>query len=277
MSLLFILKFLGVLLLCILGLLILILFIPFRYSIEGEYREEKPAGKACVNWLLHFVNLKVQTEPENKITGKLSILCFKVKDFFNQKAEKTDETTAVEIVNTPYDDSTFMDEEKVTEPKVSGNAGNKPEAAVTGAGKSDNLPKVETVGLKEREKADVFLKIRHAYELLNEEAAKKSVRKVVNRVFKILRSILPRKGKGYITFGTGDPYSTGEIMEVFAFFYPLYGRMINVTPDFCDKVISGELSVRGRIYLCKVLYEAALIYFNKSAKQLFKELKENFR
>ncbi|MCQ2400707.1 MAG: DUF2953 domain-containing protein [Lachnospiraceae bacterium] len=222
------------------------------------------------------MSLKVHAGPEGKITGKLSILCFKIKDFFNADTEEKDETKDIEIANTPYDDSVFINAEKESETSVADRVEKKPETAFIKAEESEDTHKGKTVEFKERKKTDIFQKIRRAYELFDEESAKKSVRKVLNGVFKILRSVLPRKGKGYITFGTGDPYSTGEIMEVLAFFYPLYGRIVNVTPDFCDKVLSGEISVKGRIYLCRVLFEAALIYFNKSAKLLFKELKEIF-
>lgn len=258
MSFLFILKLLGVLLLCILGLLVLILIIPFRYSIEGDYKEKKPMGKAGVSWLLHFVSFKIQVESFNEINGALRILGIRVKEFKKEKPVKDIETQDVPYINTPYDDSVSIIKQ--------------PETESTDAQETLQLSDDTT----EPDKEKITDKLKKAYEILNEERAKKSVRQVIRRVFKILKSIFPKRGNGYFTFGTGDPYSTGEILEVLTFFYPLYGKTIEITPDFCNKLLEGELSVRGRVFLCKVLFEAALIYFNKTAKKLYKELKEVF-
>lgn len=277
MAFLIILKFIGVLLLCILCILLLLLIVPIRYSINGGYKEKMAQGEAGVYWLLHFVSLKMHAGPDNNVTGILKILFFRIKEF--NKSKEAEETAKTEEamaqvqkpLNTPYDDSGFIKEEKkeadteiITETETVEES-SKPEDAV---------------GIKEEpaatDKAGIFDKLHSAYELLSGESAKKSVNKVLNRVFKILKSVLPRKGKGYLTFGTDDPYRTGEILEVLAFLYPLYGGIIDVTPDFLNTLFEGELSVKGRIFLGKVLFEAALIYFNKPAKQLFNDLKEVF-
>lgn len=261
MSFLFVLKLLGVLLLCIPGLLVLILVIPFRYCIEGDYKDEKPVGKAGVSWLLHFVSLKIQIESKTEIYGVLRILCFKIKEFKENKSLEEASANAPEPVNTPYDDSIFVNK-KTPDPVPEGTES--PKTADTVEEASDT------------EKKSIIDKLKRAYGLLSEESAGKAVRTVLKRVFKILKSVFPKKGKGHVAFGTGDPYSTGEISEVLTFFYPLYGRSIEITPDFCNKVLTGELAVRGSIFTGKILFEAALIYFNKTAKRLFKELKEIF-
>lgn len=57
-----ILKVIGILLLAVLGILLaallLVLFVPFRYSVQGEYRE-KLSVCARVSWLLRLVSVRV--------------------------------------------------------------------------------------------------------------------------------------------------------------------------------------------------------------------------
>ena len=57
-----ILKVIGILLLAVLGILLaallLVLFVPFRYSVQGEYREKLSVG-ARVSWLLRLLTVRV--------------------------------------------------------------------------------------------------------------------------------------------------------------------------------------------------------------------------
>ena len=71
---LFILKLLGILVLILLGLilgvLLLILFVPVRYRIEGSYYE-RLKGKVRVTWLLHIVSVTAAYEDEFSILIRL--------------------------------------------------------------------------------------------------------------------------------------------------------------------------------------------------------------
>ena len=57
-----ILKVIGILLLAVLGILpaalLLVLFVPFRYSVQGEYREKLSVG-ARVSWLLRLLTVRI--------------------------------------------------------------------------------------------------------------------------------------------------------------------------------------------------------------------------
>ena len=49
---------------------------------------------------------------------------------------------------------------------------------------------------------------------------------------RVLRHIFPRKLSGQVTFGVEDPYLMGQILSVAAFLYPVYGKKIDLTPDW---------------------------------------------
>ena len=72
---LFILKLLGILVLILLGLvlgvLLLILFVPVRYRIEGSYYE-RLKGKVRVTWLLHIVSVTAAYETSSPFSSGCS-------------------------------------------------------------------------------------------------------------------------------------------------------------------------------------------------------------
>ena len=83
---------------------------------------------------------------------------------------------------------------------------------------------------------------------------------------KILRGISPKKCRGYVHYGSGDPYKTGKALAYLAALYPVYGRSFAVTPDFEEKALDGEVDMKGRIFLSTIVCAAARLYFNKNVK-----------
>ena len=95
---------------------------------------------------------------------------------------------------------------------------------------------------------------------------------------KILGSLLPRKMKGAIHFGLGDPFRTGEVLAALSALYPMYGGRLVIDPDFEEKRFSGYLDGRGRLFLFRIVWIAAALWFNKNTKfvlKRYKKLKED--
>lgn len=90
---------------------------------------------------------------------------------------------------------------------------------------------------------------------------------------KVIKHIMPRKIKGQLEFGTGDPCSTGQALGVAACFYGLYGKSVQIIPNFNEQIIEGNLYIYGRIRLVTLLIIAIKLILNKN----FKELIKNFR
>lgn len=84
-----ILKILGLILLILLGILILVvclvLFIPVRYRIEGDYQSSKATVSSRVTWLLHFVSARILMEYENAFSLHIVVRVLGIPIFDNKK------------------------------------------------------------------------------------------------------------------------------------------------------------------------------------------------
>lgn len=90
----------------------------------------------------------------------------------------------------------------------------------------------------------------------------------------ILKELSPRKMKGEISFGLGDPFRTGEVLAAVSALYPLYGGQVRINPDFEEKRFSGHLDGRGRLFLFRIVWIAAALWFNKNTKYVLKRYKK---
>lgn len=95
-----ILKWLGIILGGLVGLVLLIvlllLFVPFRYRVSGQKYEDASA-KARVSWLLHLVRFNVDWNGGKEIIYKLKILFFTVMDSTKEDDSEEDELSDEEF------------------------------------------------------------------------------------------------------------------------------------------------------------------------------------
>lgn len=65
----------------------------------------------------------------------------------------------------------------------------------------------------------------------------------------VIKHIMPRKIKGYIRYGLGDPCKTGQLTGYISLIPLFYQKGFDVYPDFYDKVIDVDVMIKGKIYL----------------------------
>ena len=192
-------------------------------------------------------------------------------------AEKTDDTVkedAGENTDDISDDDTsgkvlnVNAAEKTADPEKERLQGHK-------VGKKKKRKKDDTdEGKEEPKKQGIVKKAKNLYNIKNDPRAREFYRVAKKRVIKIVRHILPRKLKGSIRFGTGDPCSTGKILGAAAMMYPIYGGHISVEPVFEEKALEFDLYLRGRIRVITVLLPALRTYWSRDFKYLRKKIKK---
>ena len=109
--------------------------------------------------------------------------------------------------------------------------------------------------------------------ILQAEENQAPLKVLKEQVFKLLRMAMPKKGGGTVVAATGDPYMTGKLLEVLAFFYPVYKDSLEVVPDFHKSTPEADIDASGRVYLFAVLIAALKVFVNKRLRKIYKDLK----
>ena len=300
-----ILKFIGLLILGIIGLVLalvlLILLVPVRYRAHGSYYGTLK-GAAGVSWLLHILSCQVTYDRELDICVRVFGIRLggrkrsgetesggpaeKQVDIPKDEEEKVD----LEAVKTPLTDENQRDEEPRRNKEVR-NA-----VETQGAESAQSTRTTRTVKNTEKKPKfsfrNPFEKIRVTFrricgklktlkdkkeqvlDFLSQEENKNTFRLLKKQVFALIRHILPGKIKGYIKFGFDDPYTTGQVLTWISPFYGFYAKKLQLVPVFDERVLEGELDLRGRIRLGTLIAIALRMLFDKNFRRLLKKWRE---
>ena len=138
--------------------------------------------------------------------------------------------------------------------------------------------KLEKIGTKMDELSQKYDKIVKKIDHVEQFLEKPFVQKTFKRAFKIIKrlfgTIKPKKSKGYLRFGLSSAASTGEMLGRLARIYPLYGRWLEIEPDFYHKVIEGNVDIKGRIYLFRIVGPALRLLISRDFWRTYKLAKK---
>lgn len=95
-------------------------------------------------------------------------------------------------------------------------------------------------------------------------------------IISVIKHISPRKIKGYVRYGFGDPCKTGQITGYLSILPCVYQDDFNLFPDFYNKVLECDVFAKGRIriaYLVRIIFNLNIWRTFK----LFKKLSNRFK
>lgn len=287
-----ILKWLGILLLVLLGLvltvLLAVLFVPIRYEAEGSFRGELLA-KGQISWLWRLFSIQAVYDGDTEV----SLRIFGVKP--GRKKETAERTEKTETPDPVVTGSGKRPEEEVplyeSRPKAEAPASEKHQG--TEEGIKEKVPAAGTKNAKngqkkKRVRQSLFQKIKVTFqricgklktaeerwqklmEFLEKEENKNTFRLLKRQVIRFFKHVLPGKVSGTVRFGFEDPYTTGRILTYISPFYGWYGRTIQVIPVFDEQVLDGELSLKGRIRIATLLFIGFQVWRDKNFRTLLK-------
>lgn len=287
-----ILKWLGILLLVLLGLvltvLLAVLFVPIRYEAEGSFRGELLA-KGQISWLWRLFSIQAVYDGDTEV----SLRIFGVKP--GRKKETAERTKKTETPDPVVTGSGKRPEEEVpvyeSRPKAEAPASEKHQG--TEEGIKEKVPAAGTKNAKngqkkKRVRQSLFQKIKVTFqricgklktaeerwqklmEFLEKEENKNTFRLLKRQVIRFFKHVLPGKVSGTVRFGFEDPYTTGRILTYISPFYGWYGRTIQVIPVFDEQVLDGELSLKGRIRIATLLFIGFQVWRDKNFRTLLK-------
>lgn len=250
------LSIIGIILAVILLLLFLLLFVPIRYRAVG-WKKEDTYVKGQISWLLHFFHVSFLYE-KKKFLLVFRILGIPIRRISTpeeaaaetvEKTEKKAEVVAMEWQpeETPEEKQPIEEEPPLEERK------------------EEKAPK------SKRKKRNIAGTVELLKQFWQENKA--AFRFLFQKVAAMGRALLPKKVKGTIWFGTGDPATTGELTGALAVLYGFYGNTLNLYPDFTRAIFMGELFIVGRIRLFTFLRICITVVMDKNVRRLIKNMK----
>lgn len=297
-----ILAVIGIVLLVLLALLILtvlaVLFVPIRYRASGEKEADRIEGVAAVSFLYPFLSFKWQ-RVGNENRWALRLLGIKLKGSPKVDKGKTTEPEKTEKGKSAEPEKTDKGKaeetaraakpEKAAEPVKEEKQPTTPR--VQNAEAEDAARQAEETGTQETDRGssekkarftisglcDKMEKIRDNVEYYKErltaEENRLFLKRTKERIFAVLKSIKPKVLTARVVCGTGSPDTTGYVCAVYGMLYPVIEDRISFTADFENKVLDGELSVKGKVRVATLVRHGIKILLDKQLKVFLKEMK----
>lgn len=297
-----ILAVIGIVLLVLLALLILtvlaVLFVPIRYRASGEKEADRIEGVAAVSFLYPFLSFKWQ-RAGNENRWALRLLGIKLKGSPKVDKGKTTEPEKTEkgkVAEPEKTDKGKAEEtaqaakpEKAAEPVKEEKQPATP--SVQNAEAEDAARQAEETGTQETDRVSSEKKARFTIsglcdkmenirdnveyykERLTAEENRLFLKRTKERIFAVLKSIKPKVLTARVVCGTGSPDTTGYVCAVYGMLYPVIEDRISFTADFENKVLDGELSVKGKVRVATLVRHGIKILLDKQLKVFLKEMK----
>ena len=303
-----ILAVIGIVLLVLLALLILtvlaVLFVPIRYRASGEKEADRIEGVAAVSFLYPLLSFKWQ-RAGNENRWALRLLGIKLKSSRKADKAKAAEPEKAEKSKAAKpekrDKGKAEEPEKTTEPvKEKADKFGEPvkeetkqpaPAAETAENRETTQQRTEETGTQKTDRVSSEKKARFTIsglcdkmenirdnveyykERLTAEENRLFLKRTKERIFAVLKSIKPKVLAARVVCGTGSPDTTGYVCAVYGMLYPVIEDRISFTADFENKVLDGELSVKGKVRVATLLRHGIKILLDKQLKVFLKEMK----
>ena len=87
----------------------------------------------------------------------------------------------------------------------------------------------------------------------------------------LLKHIAPKKIKGYVRYGFDEPCTTGQVTGYLSLLPFVYQKHFSVQPDFCEKVLEGDVTIKGRIilgYIARIVLKRYIWQTIKMARKI---------
>ena len=114
----------------------------------------------------------------------------------------------------------------------------------------------------------------HIEQFLEREATKRTIERAKKLIVKVLKHLKPRKGEIFLHVGFGSAADTGMLLGKIAWLYPVYGKWLFIEPDFYNKVIEAQGSIKGRIRIGSLAIPALIFYLRKDTRRTIKLAKK---
>lgn len=119
----------------------------------------------------------------------------------------------------------------------------------------------------------IWQNISYYAELLWDEETRLLFFHVKSRLWKILKSLRPRKLKAQVLFGTGAPDTTGYAFGIYGMLLPFLGPDVAVVPDFQQAVLEGSFYAAGHTMVAVFVWHALRVLIDRRLWLFWRRLK----
>jgi hypothetical protein len=266
-----ILKFIGLVLLCLIGLILLIvaavLFVPVRYRMLGQ---NKFGLVYCVtlSWLWGAAAVKKEMSSEEiwlKLFG-IPIFCLYNPEKKESKPKKTEKPEKIEKPK-PEKSKTESKPEQTGDDDEA-----KTDSKPKRMGKIKKRMKMKKGKAEKSKNFFSFHKISGIIDFIRDKENINAFRKIVGELRSLLRYLGPQVLRGEFILGTGDPSSTGLLFGVLSLFPVTYEDDVHICPDFEKKIFQMEGEIRGRIRVIYLVRLGIRLYRDEELISLWKKI-----
>lgn len=287
---LWILKIIGIILLCLLGLLFVlltvVLFVPVRYRIQGEVKEKETQIHIRASWLCHVISFL-----GDYVDGTFDYILkiFGVRKEFGGSDEETsseveeqdDETVETEI-STKAEEIPQEIAEGVAEAGEAGKPGKSTERISGKKSKKRSFcSKISSKLKKIRETVkkiwDFIVHLPQKFDKIKEVVTDAGNKNALSLTWRELRYLLRhfkfRKIHTDLEFSAGDPALTGKILGGIAVIPAFYRYDMHIYPDFASDTfyVRGTFDIKGRIRLIHLLCSVIRLLKEKDVRRVLSQ------
>lgn len=294
------------LVLLVLFFLFLVLFVPFRYRLEGSF-EKKLTVRGKVSWLFRLAAVEagydgaltyrlkiagIPFEPGKikqsrlrrairRLTDGIGSFLKKVGRLFVKStappAEEEKEPEGAAPQPEPAQPVESVQPSKPVQPSEPSQPSEPPEQDGETSADQKETFSFERLGEKletaQEKLEDIRENLRYYLDLFEQTDTRIAVCNILRQTGRMLRHILPKKLEAHLIVGTGDPASMGQLMAAWGILYPLLYGSVWLEPDFEQKRTDAALTAQGRIRVVSLLFLAFRILLKKEMIHLLKRLR----
>lgn len=280
-----VLKIIGLVLAGIIGLvlfiLLIVLFVPIKYSASGNYAPDDIRLSAKASWLFHALSFSYVYGKDSKPVIKVLGIELKKKEKVKKnksRKKKKDKLEGLFENDDVYENDSDEIAEETQEPEEPQNTKEPNEHDLHKEATESEPLDIDTVESTDKKKSSkknsLYGKIKRYIEIIRSATFEKAFEKAKDRIFKLLKHILPRKWKINLDVSFEDPATTGTVLGISSMLYPITKGNLQVYSDFSDPHFLADGFLKGHITVCKVLWLAGSVYFDRRIKKIIKLFRE---
>lgn len=278
-----ILKWIGIVLGGLLGLVlllaVLIMCVPVCYQISGNNRDVI-CYQYRVSWLFRFLSVKKRLDSDEvwfRIAG-IPVACLAGRKNQRRKEKKGKGNRPKDEIVSPAgkDAGTKKAAEEISGPSGEKAEDRGPDAQAETGKEQRRRRRFRKKRSKKRKakKTFSFDRVSSIIKFVRADETRYAIRTAQKELGGLIRYLSPRKVKGQLVIGTGDPSSTGLLIGGLSLFPFVYQEGISVTPDFDEKILQAEGMIRGRIQVLYFVKLCIRLYRDRELRKMWNKIQK---